>query len=342
LGNFIFSGLQTENWIFVLVGCAAAALLALIVDQLLGLIEAGLAHRQRGRLGVGFAGLGLGLALALIPLTSEGRSTYLIGAKNFAEQFILGELVGDLLERQGLAVDHKDDLGSAIIFRALASNELDVYVDYSGTLWTNVIGRRDLLGDEAMLAELTRALRERYGVRVLGRLGFENAYVFAMRADRASALGVHTIADLASHAGQLTLGSDLEFLSRPEWTAVRSAYALKFRSERSFNPTFMYRAIDEGDADVITAFSTDGRIAAQHLVVLGDPKRAILAYDALLLISPRRAMDARLTQALAPLVGAISVDLMREANLMVDRDLNKRSPKEAAQFLATHLKGSAS
>jgi osmoprotectant transport system permease protein len=342
LGNFIFSGLQTENWVLVLVGCAAAALLALIVDQLLGLIEAGLARRQKRRLGVGLVGLGVAIAVALVPLRSQGQNTYVIGAKNFAEQFILGELVGDLLQHQGLAVDHKDNLGSAIVFRALVSNDIDVYVDYSGTLWTNVLGRHDLLADDAMLSELTHTLRERYGALVLGRLGFENAYVLAMRADRASALGVRTIADLAAHAPQLTLGSDLEFLSRPEWTALRTTYALQFRAERSFNPTFMYRAIDEGEADVITAFSTDGRIAAQNLVVLADPKHAIFAYDAVILISPRRASDLRLRQALTPLIGAVSTDLMRRANLMVDRDTAKMSPKQAAQFLAAHLKKSGS
>jgi osmoprotectant transport system permease protein len=338
LGNFIFSGLQTENWVLVLVGCAAAALLAFIVDQLLGLIEAGLARRQRRRVGLGLMGLAVAIAAALVPLKSPGQNTYVIGAKNFAEQFILGELIGELLERQGLGVDHKNNLGSATIFRALASNDIDVYVDYSGTLWTNVLKRSDLLADNVMVGELTRALHERYGVVVLGRLGFENAYVLAMRADRAAALGVRTIADLAAHAPQLTLGSDLEFLSRPEWSALQSAYGLKFRAERSFNPTFMYRAIEEGEADVITAFSTDGRIAAQKLVVLADPKHAILAYDAMLLIAPRRADDQGLRQALAPLVGAISTELMREANLMVDRDHNKMSPKDAAQFLAAHLK----
>ncbi|HXW31212.1 MAG TPA: ABC transporter permease/substrate-binding protein, partial [Xanthobacteraceae bacterium] len=158
LGNFIFSGLQTENWVFVLVGCAAAAVLALIVDQLLGLIEAGLARRERRRLGLGLVGLGVAIAAALVPLRSQGQSAYVIGSKNFAEQFILGELIGELLQRQGLAVDHKDNLGSATIFRALVSNDIDVYVDYAGTLWTNVLKRQDVLADDAMLRELTRAV----------------------------------------------------------------------------------------------------------------------------------------------------------------------------------------
>jgi osmoprotectant transport system permease protein len=86
--------------------------------------------------------------------------------------------------------------------------------------------------------------------------------------------------------------------------------------------------------DVITAFSSDGRIAAQGLVVLADPMHAIPSYDAVLLISPRRASDAILTRALSPLIGKISVEHMREANFMVDRDADKATPQEAARFLA--------
>jgi osmoprotectant transport system permease protein len=115
---------------------------------------------------------------------------------------------------------------------------------------------------------------------------------------------------------------------------LRDAYGLNFRAQRSYTPTFMYRAIDSGDADVITAFSSDGRIAAQDLTVLADPKHAIPSYDAVLLISPKRAKDAVLTRALKPLVGKIAVEHMREANYMVDRDADKATPREAASFLA--------
>jgi osmoprotectant transport system permease protein len=338
LGNFIFSGLQTENWIFVLFGCAAAAALALAVDQLLGLVEAGAARRDVRRFGLGLGGLALGTAAALLPLFAGAAKPYTIGAKNFSEQFILSELIGARLEREGFAVRRKDGLGSAVAFRALASGDLDCYVDYSGTLWTNVLERRDSPPRETMLAELGRELRQRYGVVLLGPLGFENAYALAMRSDRAAAIGARTIADLAREAPQLKLGSDLEFLSRPEWAALRDAYGLKFRVERSFSPTFMYRALQDGEVDVISAFSSDGRIAAQKLAVLEDPKHAIPAYDAVILLAPQRAEDAALKRALEPLIGAIPVERMREANFMVDRDTDKASPKDAAEFLAKALK----
>jgi osmoprotectant transport system permease protein len=337
LGNYIFSGLQTENWVFVLFGCVAAAALALVVDQLLGLIEAGAAHRDRRRVLLGLALLIAGAAVALAPMVRAGpqaQETYTVGAKNFSEQFILASLIGERLQREGASVQHKDGLGSAVIFRALASSDIDVYVDYSGTLWTNVMGRKDSPPRAQMLAELSRFLKDRYGVTVLGPLGFENAYALAMKSDRAAALGVRTIADLAPHAPQLVLGGDLEFLSRPEWAAIRDAYGLSFKAQKSFNPTFMYRALDDGEADVISAFSSDGRIAAQHLTVLSDPKHAIPGYDAVLLISPKRASDQRLRRALSPLIGRIAVEQMRQANLMVDRDVDKASPDRAARWLA--------
>ena len=178
-----------------------------------------------------------------------------------------------------------------------------------------------------MLTGLTTELKKRDGVVVLGSLGFENAYAFAMRPERAKALGVASLADLAREAPKLTLGSDIEFLSRPEWRAVDAAYGFRFKAKRSFQPTFMYRALSGGDADVISAFSSDGRIAADKLVVLTDPKAAIPPYDAVILVSPKRAGDRRLIEALTPLVGAVPVEAMRAANYSVDRDTAKVTPK---------------
>ena len=99
----------------------------------------------------------------------------------------------------------------------------------------------------------------------------------------------------------------------------------------------MYRALQDGTVDVISAFSSDGRIAAQKLTVLTDPKHAIPSYDAVVLLSPRRADDARLKQALMPLIGAIPVAAMREANYLVDRNADKKTPAQAAKFLADRL-----
>jgi osmoprotectant transport system permease protein len=338
LGNYIFAGLQTENWVYVLFGCAASAALALVADQLLGLVEAAAKRRSRSLALGGIAGLAAGLVLALLPLASLGKpGAYVVGAKNFSEQYILADLMADRLQDQGAVVRRKEDLGSAVAYRALAAGEIDAYVDYSGTLWTNVLQRTDNPGRQAVLDQLTAELKRRDGVTVLGSLGFENAYAFVMRPDRAQALKIASIADLAREAPRLTLGSDLEFLSRPEWKAVEAAYGLRFKVSRSYQPTFMYRALAGGEADVISAFSSDGRIAADRLVVLSDPKGAIPPYDAVVLVSPKRAHDGRLLAALKPLIGKIPVEAMREANLSVDRDRNKATPAQAAKALRARL-----
>jgi osmoprotectant transport system permease protein len=185
-----------------------------------------------------------------------------------------------------------------------------------------------------MLREMTEWLRRERGVTLLGSLGFENAYALAMRRDRADSLGIRSIADLAQHAAELTMGGDLEFFVRPEWQSLQSRYGLKFKAQRQFQPTFMYKAVVGGEVDVISAFSSDGRIAADNLVVLEDPQQAILPYDAILLLAPARASDTVLKQVLQPLVGAIPIEAMREANLRVDRDEEKESPAAAAKWLA--------
>jgi osmoprotectant transport system permease protein len=337
LGNYIFAGLQTQNWVFVLFGCIAAAVLASVADQLLGLIEVGLSAGKRGLTCLGVAGLAAGFGLTLIPLGAVTATGYVVGAKNFTEQYILAELISRQIKEAGARAERQENLGSAIAFRAVANGEIDVYVDYTGTLWTNVMRRRDLVTPAQMQQQLTQWLAREYGVVLLGSLGFENAYVFAMRRDRAAALGITSIADLRQHSAQLTLGTDFEFLVRPEWTMIKNTYQFDFAVKRSFEPTFMYRAVLDRSVDVISAFSSDGRIASDDLLVLNDPMHAIPSYEAVVLISPKRSKDRVLMDALTPLLGRISVEKMREANLMVDRGSNKASPQDAAEYLARSI-----
>lgn len=336
LGNYIFTGLQIENWVFVAFGCVASAALAIVVDRLLALIETGAARRDAKRIGAGLALLALGTCLAIVG-GGNARADYELGAKNFSEQFILADLMASRIERAGATTATREGLGSAVAFRALANNEIDAYVDYTGTLWANVLGRTDVPSREDMLAQLTAQLREKYGVTVLGALGFENAYGLAMKRARATSLGIADDASLAGQASSLVFGADLEFLHRPEWARLQSVYGLRFRETKAYDPTFMYRALGDGIVDVISAFTSDGRIAENDLVLLPDPKGALPSYDAVILLAPKRADDARLIQALRPLVGKIPVEAMRRANLAVDRDAGKQTPAAAAKALCREI-----
>jgi len=337
LGDMIFAGLQTQNWALVLAGCVTAAGLALTVDALLGVVEHGIAGRKRVRTFMALGVLILGVLLAMAPMLPGKQKSVVVGAKGFSEQYILARLIGHRLERAGYRVTYREGLGSAVVFGALASGDIDVYVDYSGTIWTNEMKRQDVPRRGAIVKGISAWADSMHHIRLLGALGFENAYAFAMQDSKARQLGIRTLDDLVAQAPALSFGSDLEFLERPEWAAVKRAYPLSFKSAQAYNPTFMYRAIESGRADVISAFSSDGRIAAQKLTVLRDPKGAIPGYDAILLIDPEHARDASFINALAPLVGHIPVALMREANYMVDRDTDKASPEEAAKWLEARM-----
>jgi osmoprotectant transport system permease protein len=336
LGNYIFTGLQTQNWVFVLFGCAAAAVFALAVDQLLALMEMGLTQRKRAWVAAGGLGLLLLTAGALIPTLSQPRATYAIGAKPFAEQYVLAALIEQRLRDVGLSATIREGLGSSVIFNALRAGEIDAYVDYSGTIWTNQMHRSDVKPRAEVLAEMAAWLEREHKIKMLGDLGFENAYALALSRARAQSLGIRTLADLAGRAPSLSIAGDYEFFGRPEWDAVRKAYSINFREQRQMQPEFMYAAVAHGEVDVIAGYTSDGRIAQFDLAVLDDPKHAIPPYDAVLLISPQRMNDAALLAALRSLVDAIDVTMMRGANLRASGD-SRASPGEAARWLWSEI-----
>src|SRR3954452_12532943 len=207
LGNYIFAGLQTQNWVFVLFGCLSAAVLALAVDQLLALIEDGIRNRSRLRAALGGIGIAALVAATLVPAMARSSSSYIVGAKTFTEQYVLSALIAQRLRAADLSASAREGLGSIVIFDALASNDIDVYVDYSGTLWANQFHRTDIKPREELLAELKTTLAQQQ-ITLLGELGFANAYALVMPRNRAEALGIHSIADLASHAAGMSMAAD--------------------------------------------------------------------------------------------------------------------------------------
>jgi len=338
LGDPIFAGLQTQNWVLVLAGCFASAGLALVVDALLGLIERGLANRSRWQWGSGLVAVATGLLFALSSQFGDDEDRIVIGSKQFSESIILAQLIGQQLEKEGFAVEYRTGLGSAILHGAVASSNVDISVDYTGTVWTNELKRTDNPGREAMFEEIVRWEEENTGTLVLGRLGFENAYAFAMRRDTAAELGVASLQDLVAVAPDLVVGGDPEFFERPEWIAVRDAYGMRFKETRNFSPTFMFNALEAREADAISAYSSDGRLAAETYILLEDPLGALPSYDAMLMVSPRLSQNTAAIEALKPLIGAISVEAMRATNYSVDReDDQKVSPEEAARNLAQQI-----
>jgi osmoprotectant transport system permease protein len=340
LGNYIFAGLQTRNLTAVLVGCVAAAALALVLDGLVRALGGAVLARKRSSLVAILAVFGVLYAHAtlafLTSVTRTGPARIVVGAKTFTEQYILAAILSKTIANAtGTQVDVASSLGSTVAFDALRAGDIDAYVDYTGTIWATIM-RRDAssVDRDTVLREVGRYLKGEHGIEVVGALGFENAYAMAMRRSHAADLRVRSLTDLARYASRLAVGGDYEFFQRPEWRAIQDRYGLQFREQRSMDPSLMYQAVANSQVDLIGAFSTDGRIAALDLVLLEDERHAIPPYDAVILAGARLVREhSDAIAALRGLSGTIDADRMRRMNLAVDQD--GQSPETvAAGFVA--------
>lgn len=255
-----------------------------------------------------------------------------VGSKSFTESYVLAEIVAQVAEQAGEAgVERKVGLGgTGIVYHALATGEIDVYPEYTGTI------ARAILKD-ASLTELA-AIRDRLralDLVVSDPLGFDNTYALAVRRDAAARLGLATIGDLARHP-ELTAAFDAGFLDRDDgWPGLRRVYGLEFSRVRTIEHALAYRALASGSADVIDVFSTDGQLAREPVALLADDRRFFPRYAAVLLA--RRAFVERRPATWRALerrlVGRIDTAAM--AGLNAAADLHGRSFTEiAAGFLA--------
>lgn len=357
LGNLIFGGLQTRNLASVLVGCVAAAVLAIALDLVVGGVAArlddrrmtrtgGPAHASRrasraavvvalGVLTIAFL-IGGGWWAGFGPSTDEATSPIVIGAKPFTEQYILAELLAEQVRRRtGRAADLRTSLGSTVAYDGVKAGAIDVYVDYTGTLWTTILKRTaPPTSRRAAVDDIGREIAAADRVHLIAELGFENAYCLAMPSARAQALGVRDIGDLSAHAPTLAIGGDYEFFGRQEWRAIVDAYGLSMREELTMDPSLLFAAVQSDQIDVVSAYTTDPRLESMGLTVLGDPRGAIPPYDAVVLASERflRTRPAE-AAAIRELGHALDAGTMRRLNLAVDRD--GRSPRAVAlEFLS--------
>lgn len=339
LGNYIFSGLQTRNFTAVLVGSVASAILALILDGLVHLLEVGIRDRKRGALlvsGSVLAVLYLFVAVTLgAPLFEGGERPIRIGSKSFTEQYILADIIADQIEaKTGLKTEKVESLGSTVVFDAVKSGDIDIYVDYSGTIWATIMKKTvQPKSREQAIQASTDYLKSEFDMLVVGPLGFENTYALVMRDQQSADLGIKTISDLVPFAPNMSMGADYEFFARPEWKSVEKAYDIHFEKLRQMDPALMYQAVAQGTVDVISGYSTDGRIEALDLRVLEDDRHAIPPYDALIVTSRKLHEEhPDVVAALKTLVGTITASEMRKMNGEVDQK-GEASAAVAQQFL---------
>lgn len=346
LGVYIFRGLRMNDNRLVLAGAIPAALMALSIDWLIGLLETRLSSYAQVRPATDRNKRNATtwrrriIAAALILIVGVGgyafwrgrRPDVIVGTKDFTESVILGEILAQSLEARGLRVGRHFELGGNICHDALAAGEIDVYPEYTGTSFTAILKHQPLTDPRAVYEQVAREYAERFDVEVSPPLGFSNDFAILVRGRDARALHLRTISDAAPHTHEWRAGFGQDFVSRPDgYEGFARTYRLQFRERpREMDLSLTYRALAAGEVDLIAGNSTDGLIGALDLVQLEDDRHYFPPYQAVFL-TRRDALTraSGLREVLQKLDAAISTEEMRRLNFEVDG--NKRAPAEVVR-----------
>jgi osmoprotectant transport system permease protein len=343
LGEYIFRGLSMVDSTVILAGAVPSALLALTIDGALTLVERGLkAGRRRGgraTVVVAAAVIAVAAGAAGIAYTRHGGGDVVrIGSKNFTEQIVLGEIVAQTIEaRTSVRVERRLNLGGTFICdRALRSGDIDAYVEYSGTARTAIFHQPVDTDRERAFDAIRRSYAEA-GLTLLDPLGFENTFAMLVRGDEAARLRIQTLSEAAAHAPGWRAGFGYEFLQREDgYPGLARTYGLRFAAPpTAMDLSLIYRALAQGQVDLVAGDATSGLIDAYGLVMLQDDRRYFPPYDAAI-VARTTTLLARpeVRAALATLSGRITVADMRRMNRAVDAE--HRDPADVARdFLAT-------
>jgi osmoprotectant transport system permease protein len=324
LGEYIYRGLSMVDATVILAGAVPVAVLAMIVDGGLLLVERALRRRRRARR------LSRVAAAALVLLVLAGTAfaawprpeRIVVGSKNFTEQVILGELMAQTIERYaGLPVDRRLNLGGTFICdRAIQTGDIDLYVEYSGTALTAVF-KRPVQRDPRVVLDQVRQMYADTGRSMLAPLGFSNTFAILVRAADARERGLARLSELAAHAPGWRAAFGYEFLDRPDgYSGLASTYGLRFlEPPRAMDLTLVYRALAEGQVDVVAGDATAGLIDALNLSMLEDDRQYFPPYDAVpVMHAPTLLRHPEIGRAIARLSGRLSVAEMRKMNYAVD------------------------
>jgi len=255
---------------------------------------------------------------------SPPRSSHVvIGAKNFTEQVVLGELLAQEIEAAGGGpVERRFWLaGSYLCQQALVSGRIDGYVEYTGTALTAIL-KQPLDRDAARVdATVSKLYEERYKVRVGPGLGFEDTFAMVVRGDDARRLGLRAISDVVGKAEISRLGVGYEFAERPDGLrGLSAAYGLHFSGEpRTMELGLLYRALAAHQVDIVAGNSTDGAIKALDFVALVDDRHYFPPYEAVPLVREDSLRKwPQIGVAMLRLAGKVTADEMRGMNLAVE------------------------
>lgn len=349
LGYLVYSGIRTSNNMQILAGAIPACMLALIIDSFMGILERvvvprglavgnGNAHKPVRKTTKVIIGL-MAFFLLSASLGSKVYSAFQktdalkIGSSDMTEQLIVANMYADMIEaKTDYKVERHLSLGGVqICFSALQNDEIGMYIDYTGTLYGDVLKQPSNNNPEEVYQKAKTMLKEQYNFDLLEQTNFNDTYTFTVRKDTAEKYHLKTVSDLEKVSDQLTITPTLAFNNRKEaLPGVKSKYPnMEFKKNIAMDGATRYVALANKESEVIDAYSTDGMISYYDLIVLDDDKHYFLPYYGVPVVNEhfmKTYPDA--IPVINELSKHLTSDKMRELNYEVD--VNKKEPAEVA------------
>lgn len=353
LGYLIFSGIRTVNNYQILAGAIPACILALIVDYFFGAIEKLVTpismqnknysktklkkERKKNKIII-ITTILIVILLFLheLDFTKNKENIIRIGSKDFTEQEILCHMTSKAIENNtDIKVKKECNLGGAqVVFSALTNNNIDLYIDYAGTDYTDILKHKPIPDVNKVYQTIKKEMKEKYNVEVLKQMAFNNTYALAVTKSTAKKYNLKTISDLEKVSKELIIAPTLEFINREDGLpGLEKKYGLTFKDTIGIDGSPRYTAIQNNNAQVIDAFTTDGLLKKFDLTVLEDDKNFFPPYYAIPLV--RKDILEKypeIEEVLNELGQYLTDEVMQDLNYQVD-ELGKNPEKVATDFL---------
>ena len=353
LGYLIFSGIRTVNNYQILAGAIPACILALLVDYFFGAIEKLVtplslqsdknhqenikkSQRKNKIIVIGTIILIAFLFLHEIDFSKKSGDVIRVGSKDFTEQEILCYMTSHAIENNtDINVEEECNLGGAqVVFSSLTNNNIDLYIDYAGTDYTDILKHKLISDVDKVYKTIKEEMKEKYNVEVLNQMAFNNTYALAVTKETAEKYNLKTISDLTRVANDFIIAPTLEFINREDGLpGLEKEYGLNFKDTIGIDGSPRYTALQNNNAQVIDAFTTDGLLKKFNLTVLEDDKNFFPPYYAIPLVRSDTLKEypeiEKILNALGPY---LTDEVMQDLNYQVD-ELGKSPEKVSTDFL---------
>lgn len=353
LGFLIFSGIRTVNNLQILAGAIPACLLALVVDYFFATVEKLVtpismqgqtenkdkikkARKFNKIVCIIILGIVLLIFISTINFTKKSEKIIKVGSKDFTEQNILCYMMKDMIEANSdIEVEEHCNLGGAqVVFSALTNKNIDLYIDYAGTDYTDILKHKPIHDVDKVYNTIKKEMKQKYNVIALEKMSFNNTYALAVRKELAHTYQLQTISDLAKISSSLTIAPTLEFINRQDGLlGLTKTYHMTFQDTIGMDGSPRYTALMNNNAQVIDAFTTDGLLKKFDLVVLKDDKNFFPPYHAIPLIREETLKKYPEVELLINKLGQqLTDEVMQELNYQVD-ELGKNPETVARTYL---------